>query len=84
MIDVNKIGELKIIFKRMILYKGEFLVSGVNAFLRNITFVVKRWLISQQFKPGTFMVVARPVFLLIAIIKNKERGTTGRAGDRHI
>lgn len=76
--------ELKIIFKRMILYKEEFLVSGVKAFLRNITFVVKRLLISQPFNPGTFMVVACPIFLLTAIIKNKEWGTTGRAADRHV
>lgn len=76
--------ELKITFKRMILYKEEFFISGVKAFLRNVTFVVKRLLISQPLNPGTFMVVACPTFLLTAIIKNKEWGTTGRAADRHV
>lgn len=59
----------------MILYKEEFLVSGVEAFLRIVTFAVKRLLISQSFNPGSFMVVECPIFLLTAIIKNKEWGT---------
>lgn len=68
----------------MISYKEEFLVSGVKVFLRNVTFVEKRLLISQPFNPGTFMVAACPTFLLTAIIKNKEWGITGRAADRHV
>lgn len=57
----------------MILYKKEFFfVSGVKAFLRNVRFGVKRLLMPQPFTPGTFMVIACPIFLLTAMIKNKE------------
>lgn len=60
------------------------MVGGVRAFLRNVTFGVKRLLISQPLKPGTFMAVACPIFLLTAMIRNKEWGTSSRAADRHV